>query len=54
MLNENLTICVKATKITYEKEFIVAWWEQKPTAMFKSSEVIGCWLEGVCFDGKVY
>lgn len=54
-LKENLTICVRATEIDIEGEYIVAWDDDKRVAIFRASEVIGCWIENErkCIDGRV-
>jgi hypothetical protein len=52
MLNDKLTICVKATRLTHENGYAVAWYEGECSAFFKASEIVGCWLDcGVKLDG---
>lgn len=47
MLNENLTVCVPATEIGYVDGYVTALYDSKPTAIFQSDKIIGCWMEGV-------
>lgn len=55
LLKENVTRCVRATEIDIEGEYIVAWDDDKRVAIFRASEVIGCWIdyERKCIDGRV-
>ena len=41
----NNVICVKADKLTYENEGVIAWLGDKVSAVFKLSELLGCYLE---------
>ena len=41
----NNIICVKADKLTYENEGVFAWDGDKVSAVFKLSELMGCYLE---------
>ena len=52
MLNPNVTICVKATELSHADSHIIAWDGEDIVAIFKESELIGCWLERVDEDGK--
>ena len=45
LLNAELTICVSATEICTEGEYVVAWNDDKQVAIFRASEIIGCWLD---------
>ena len=55
MLNEREMVSIRATEISMEGDYISAWNEDKRVAIFRASEVIGCWLEtGGISDGKVY
>lgn len=46
MLSENLFVLVKATEISHSDGYIYAWDGEDIVAIFRESEVIGCWLEG--------
>ena len=54
MLSEKLTICVKATELCIKGDCITAWLDGKRVAIFRTSEVIGCWLDGSVSNAKVY
>ena len=54
MLSKNLSICVKATELCFMGDYITAWLKGKRVAIFRKSEVIGCWLDRSVSDGKVY
>jgi hypothetical protein len=56
MLNEREMIRICATKISMDGDYISAWMNDKQVAIFKASEVVGCWLEEErkVHDGKVY
>jgi hypothetical protein len=47
MFKSRRAVTVKATRITYEDKFFVAWWNDECVAVFNTSEVIGCWLDWV-------
>lgn len=53
LLNERERVCIRATEISMDGDYISAWDEEKRVAIFRASEVIGCWLEkgGLC-DGR--
>lgn len=51
MLNEHLTICVQATEISQHDGYVIAWDDDKQVAIFRASEVIGCWLDGSVNNG---
>ena len=56
-LNENLSVLIDdATELRLEGDYISAWNNKKMIAIFKASEVVGCWIEceKVMIDGKVY
>lgn len=50
MLSEQITICVKATEISHKDGYVFAWNGENVVAIFKASELIGCWLEGSVSD----
>lgn len=56
MLNEREMISIRATEISMDGNYISAWMNDKQVAIFKASEVVGCWLEEErkVYDGKVY
>ena len=41
----NTVICVKATKLTYEEDSVLAWNGEEVTAAFKLADISSCWLE---------
>ena len=45
MLSEKLTICIQATEIALQGDFVSAWLGETQVAIFRASEVIGCWIE---------
>ncbi len=46
MLSNDLIVSVKGTRIVYEDEHILVWWDDQCSAIFQASKVVGCWLEG--------
>lgn len=53
MLSKNEMVNICATEISMEGDYISAWDEEKRVAIFRASEVIGCWLEkGGLRDGR--
>ena len=50
MLSEQFTLCVKATEISHKDGYVFAWNGENVVAIFKASELIGCWLEGSVSD----
>ena len=55
MLSENQTIHIQATEISHNDGYVVAWYDEDVVAMFRASEIIGCWLdkERSIKDGRV-
>ena len=45
MLKDNMVIKVDATEISHTDGFIIAWRYEDVVAMFRASEIVGCWLE---------
>ena len=45
MVNEKITVCVQATEISHNDGYILAWFGEDIVAMFRESEIIGCWLD---------
>lgn len=54
MLSGSVTICVKATELSHADSQIIAWDGEDIVAIFRESELIGCWLERVVDDGTIY
>ena len=55
MLSKNEMVNICATEISMDGDYISAWMNDKQVAIFKASEVVGCWLEEErkVHDGKV-
>lgn len=45
MISHNESVSVPATEICLENEYFTAWDGETRTAIFRASEIIGCWLE---------
>ena len=45
MINEHEMISLEATEISHSEGYIIAWKYEDVVAMFRASEIIGCWIE---------
>lgn len=45
MISEERMVSVEATEISHSEGCIIAWKYEDVVAIFRDSEVIGCWIE---------
>ena len=45
MISEDRMISLEATEISQSDDYIIAWKYEDVVAMFRASEIIGCWIE---------